>query len=48
MMRLNKKVGIVYCASSRKYADALVEIINNKKKEGYCIECEIASDESQD
>lgn len=38
MIRPNKKIGIVYCANSNKYANELVSIINEYGKNGYCIE----------
>lgn len=48
MVGLNKKIGIVYCGNSRKYADALKTIIEDKIKEGYCIKPIMVTDELED
>lgn len=45
MIRANKKIGIVYCASSEEYVEHLREIIDMKKSEGYCVETIVVDNE---
>ncbi len=38
MIRPNIKIGIVYSQNSKEYAEELLEIIKQRRQEGYCIE----------